>query len=198
MLRGSQPACCPRSRTGRSHPPLARSMRWRGAQRADQRLFARRGAARLLLRQPGTGVRIERRGTKAGHHYDLLGHSLSGEIVVEPYLITLRKDAEPYTCFRHAGVEFIYMLTGGASTATPTRPTCWPGGRLVLRLRRPPRSRGADRVADDLSVDHHLSATMTGRALLATPGLSTFRQRPRRAGKAHLVTGSTDFLCSLL
>ncbi len=60
----------------------------------------------------GSGVRIERRGTKAGHLYDLLGHSLAGEIGVEPYLITLRKDAAPYTEFRHAGVEFIYMLSG--------------------------------------------------------------------------------------
>ena len=35
-----------------------------------------------------------------------------GEIAVEPYLITLRKNAVPYTNFRHAGVEFIYMLSG--------------------------------------------------------------------------------------
>src|SRR6266540_1431995 len=60
----------------------------------------------------GTGVRIERRGTKAGHMYDLLGHSLAGEIGVEPYLITLSADAVPYTNFRHAGVEFLYMLSG--------------------------------------------------------------------------------------
>ena len=60
----------------------------------------------------GTGVRIERRGTKAGHNYDLLGHSLGGPISVEPYLITLAEDAVPYTHFRHAGVEFIYMLSG--------------------------------------------------------------------------------------
>jgi transcriptional regulator with XRE-family HTH domain len=60
----------------------------------------------------GTGVRIERRGTKAGHLYDLLGHSLGGEVTVEPYLITLKADAEPYIDFRHAGVEFIYMLSG--------------------------------------------------------------------------------------
>jgi len=60
----------------------------------------------------GRGVRIERRGTKAGHLYDLLGHSLRGEIAVEPYLITLRKNAVPYTNFRHAGVEFIYMMSG--------------------------------------------------------------------------------------
>lgn len=60
----------------------------------------------------GTGVRIERRGTRAGHLYDLLGHSLGGDVTVEPYLITLKEDAEPYVDFRHAGVEFIYMLTG--------------------------------------------------------------------------------------
>lgn len=60
----------------------------------------------------GSGVHIERRGTKAGHIYELLGHSLAGEIGVEPYLITLRNDAVPYTEFRHAGVEFIYMLSG--------------------------------------------------------------------------------------
>lgn len=60
----------------------------------------------------GQGVRIERRGTKAGHLYDLLGHSLAGEIGVEPFLITLKRDAQAYTNFRHAGVEFIYMLSG--------------------------------------------------------------------------------------
>lgn len=60
----------------------------------------------------GQGVLIERRGTKAGHHYELLGHSLSGDIVVEPYLITLSEDANPYTQFQHDGMEFIYMLSG--------------------------------------------------------------------------------------
>ena len=58
------------------------------------------------------GVTIERRGTKAGHQYQLLGHSISGEVVVEPYPITLTEEAQPYTMFQHAGVEFIYMLTG--------------------------------------------------------------------------------------
>jgi transcriptional regulator with XRE-family HTH domain len=60
----------------------------------------------------GSGVNIERRGTKAGHQYNLLGHSIHGELGVEPYLITLKEDAEPYTNFRHAGVELIYMLSG--------------------------------------------------------------------------------------
>ncbi len=60
----------------------------------------------------GQGVAIERRGSKAGHRYNLLGHALGGSMVVEPYLITLHEEAVPYTGFHHAGVEFIYMLTG--------------------------------------------------------------------------------------
>jgi transcriptional regulator with XRE-family HTH domain len=60
----------------------------------------------------GQGVIIERRGTKVGHRYSLLGHGLGGPVVVEPYLITLHEEAQPYTGFHHAGTEFIYMLTG--------------------------------------------------------------------------------------
>ena len=58
------------------------------------------------------GVIIERRGSKSGHIYQLLGHALGGDIAIEPYLITLEKEAAPYTAFQHAGLEFIYMLTG--------------------------------------------------------------------------------------
>ena len=60
----------------------------------------------------GQGVTIERRGTKVGHVYNLLGHSVRGEVVVEPYLITLKEDAVPYMGFQHEGVEFIFMLSG--------------------------------------------------------------------------------------
>ena len=63
----------------------------------------------------GQGVTIERRGTKAGHQYQLLGHSIAGNLVVEPYLITLSGEAEPYPVFQHAGIEFIYMLTGAVT-----------------------------------------------------------------------------------
>jgi transcriptional regulator with XRE-family HTH domain len=60
----------------------------------------------------GQGVSIERRGTKVGHNYQLLGHVLRGDVVVEPYLITLRDNAVPHTSFRHEGVELLYMLEG--------------------------------------------------------------------------------------
>jgi transcriptional regulator with XRE-family HTH domain len=58
------------------------------------------------------GVVIERRGSKSGHVYQLLGHALRGDVIVEPYLITLNEGAMPYTSFAHGGVEFIYMLEG--------------------------------------------------------------------------------------
>ncbi len=60
----------------------------------------------------GTGVVIERRGTKAGHQYSLLGATVGGTLMVEPYLITLHEDAASYTAFQHEGTEFIYMLSG--------------------------------------------------------------------------------------
>lgn len=60
----------------------------------------------------GQGVSIERRGTKSGHNYQLLGHLLRGEVIVEPYLITLHEGAQPHTSFAHQGTELIYMLEG--------------------------------------------------------------------------------------
>jgi len=58
------------------------------------------------------GLDIDRRGTRAGHLYKLLGHGVRGEVGVEPYLITLTEESEPYDQFRHEGVEFLYMLSG--------------------------------------------------------------------------------------
>ncbi len=60
----------------------------------------------------GQGLAIERRGTRAGHQYQLLGHSVHSDVSVEPYLITLEKKSEVFPIFQHAGVEFIYVLEG--------------------------------------------------------------------------------------
>ena len=65
----------------------------------------------------GDGVAIRRRGTKVGHSYHLLGQSLGGDIAVEPYIISLNKDADIYTEFRHEGIEFLHMLSGTISYA---------------------------------------------------------------------------------
>ncbi len=62
----------------------------------------------------GEGLEIERRGTRAGHQYNLLGHignSASG-LQVEPYLITLTADSDVFPAFQHDGLELIYMLEG--------------------------------------------------------------------------------------
>ncbi|WP_081448359.1 helix-turn-helix domain-containing protein [Fulvimarina pelagi] len=62
----------------------------------------------------GEGVELERRGTRAGHQYNLLGHignNLSG-VTVEPYLITLSKESDVFPTFQHDGLEFLYMLEG--------------------------------------------------------------------------------------
>jgi transcriptional regulator with XRE-family HTH domain len=60
----------------------------------------------------GQGLTIERRGTRAGHQYQLLGHTPSGSLVVEPYLIKLTEQSDVFPIFQHAGLEFIYVLEG--------------------------------------------------------------------------------------
>jgi transcriptional regulator with XRE-family HTH domain len=62
----------------------------------------------------GEGVDIERRGTRAGHHYSLLGHieNNGSGVLVEPYLITLTTESDVFPTFQHAGMEFLYMLSG--------------------------------------------------------------------------------------
>jgi transcriptional regulator with XRE-family HTH domain len=62
----------------------------------------------------GDHVEIERRGTRAGHQYNLLGHigSNSSGVVVEPYLITLTEASDVFPTFQHDGIELLYMLEG--------------------------------------------------------------------------------------
>ncbi len=62
----------------------------------------------------GEGVETERRGTRAGHQYNLLGHlgANSTGVVVEPYLITLTSDSDVFPTFQHEGIEMLYMLDG--------------------------------------------------------------------------------------
>ena len=60
----------------------------------------------------GQGLTIERRGTRAGHQYQLLGHSPDGAVMVEPYLITLAEESDVFPLFQHDGLEFLYVLEG--------------------------------------------------------------------------------------
>jgi transcriptional regulator with XRE-family HTH domain len=60
----------------------------------------------------GQGLNIERRGTRAGHQYQLLGHTVGKQVFVEPYLISLTEESDVFPLFQHDGVEFIHMLAG--------------------------------------------------------------------------------------
>jgi DNA-binding XRE family transcriptional regulator len=60
----------------------------------------------------GSGPEIVRKGTRAGHTYELLG-SLRGPYKrVEPLLVSLVESSEVFPLFQHAGIEILYMLTG--------------------------------------------------------------------------------------
>ena len=62
----------------------------------------------------GAAVEMERRGTRAGHQYNLLGHigaNASG-VNVEPYIITLTEESDVFPTFQHDGIELLYMLEG--------------------------------------------------------------------------------------
>lgn len=76
-------------------------------------LFARFDESRdATFVKAGEGLPIERRGSRAGHLYQLLGNSMRGDVRVEPFLITLDEEASTYPVFEHPGYEFIYMLQG--------------------------------------------------------------------------------------
>ncbi len=98
-----------------------------GAQRAADDLFPSYEEQRdCSFVHAGRGVTIERRGTKAGHQYQLLGHSISGEVVVEPYLITLTEEAQALHPVPARSVSSSSICSPGRCfIATPTRPIRW-------------------------------------------------------------------------
>ncbi|RTD82963.1 XRE family transcriptional regulator [Variovorax atrisoli] len=63
----------------------------------------------------GHGVLVDRIGAVANYRYELLGHLLSGNLFVEPYLVTLLSGADPYVTFQHPGLKFLYLLSGDVS-----------------------------------------------------------------------------------
>ncbi|HCH22688.1 MAG TPA: MerR family transcriptional regulator [Oceanospirillaceae bacterium] len=64
----------------------------------------------------GEGVEMERRGTRSGHQYNLLGYLADNDsgVMVEPYMITLTDVTDEFPAFQHEGVEYLYFLEGRA------------------------------------------------------------------------------------
>lgn len=110
----------------------------------------------------GQGVNIERRGTRAGHQYSLLGHidnNTSG-VTVEPYLITLTTDSDVFPTFQHEGMEFLYMLEGEVVYRHGEQLfTMQAGDSLFFDADAPHGPEELVKLASrSLSVDHFLSA----------------------------------------
>ena len=66
----------------------------------------------VTMIKAGEGLVIERRGSGAGHQYQLLGHTIGKPYSIEPYVICISDMSEVFPVFQHAGTELIYMLEG--------------------------------------------------------------------------------------
>ncbi|WP_405487621.1 helix-turn-helix domain-containing protein [Nocardia sp. NBC_00511] len=76
-------------------------------------LFRGADSAREAVFTPaGHGAVIVGRGTRVGHHYELLGALRGQHKRLEPVLVTLTEASETFPLFQHAGTELLYMLEG--------------------------------------------------------------------------------------
>ncbi|MFT5656912.1 MAG: transcriptional regulator with XRE-family HTH domain [Gammaproteobacteria bacterium] len=66
----------------------------------------------VTMIKAGEGLVIERRGSGAGHQYQLLGHTIGKPYSIEPYVISITDKSVVFPVFQHAGTELIYMLEG--------------------------------------------------------------------------------------
>jgi transcriptional regulator with XRE-family HTH domain len=71
-----------------------------------------RSRSDLSLVRAGHGIVVDRIGAVANYRYELLGHVLSGNLFVEPYLVRLLPDAKPYVSFQHPGMKFLHLTSG--------------------------------------------------------------------------------------
>ena len=60
----------------------------------------------------GNGAEIVGRGTRVGHHYELLGALRGQHKRLEPVLVTLTDASDVFPLFQHPGTELLYMLEG--------------------------------------------------------------------------------------
>ena len=57
-------------------------------------------------------MKVDKRGTRAGHLYEMLGHNTGQAIAIEPFFVTYDEEAEAYSTFQEEGYKFIYMISG--------------------------------------------------------------------------------------
>jgi len=57
-------------------------------------------------------MKVDKRGARAGHLYEMLGHNTGKSIAIEPFFVRYDSEAEPYSTFQEEGYKFIYMMSG--------------------------------------------------------------------------------------
>ncbi len=76
------------------------------------RLFSERTTGRSWCYVPrGKRLRIDLGGDR-DHRQELLGHLVSSPSSVRPYFVTLDPGARPFVELQHAGIKFIYVVSG--------------------------------------------------------------------------------------
>ncbi len=60
----------------------------------------------------GKGLSMDKRGGRAGHNYEMLGHNVGHIIGIEPFMVTLDDDSQPYSTFQEEGFKFVFMMSG--------------------------------------------------------------------------------------
>jgi transcriptional regulator with XRE-family HTH domain len=66
----------------------------------------------LLHVKAGQGLEIQHRGSSVGQRYQLLGRMRFPHDRLEPTLVTIESDADPFPLFQHGGTEFLFMISG--------------------------------------------------------------------------------------
>ena len=57
-------------------------------------------------------MKVDKRGARAGHLHEMLGHNTGQSIAIEPFMVTYDEDAEPHSTFQEEGYKLIYMMDG--------------------------------------------------------------------------------------
>jgi DNA-binding XRE family transcriptional regulator len=96
---------------------------FRGADTGREAVYTEAGHASVIVG----------RGTRVGHHYELLGALRGQHKRLEPVLVTLNNKSEPFPLFQHPGTELLYMLEGVMIYGHgETEYTLRPGDTLLL------------------------------------------------------------------
>ena len=135
------PTCrpaCSKIENGQTSPSLATLQELSRAFRVPVTAFFRKfeEERNATFVKAGMGLTIERRGTRAGHQYQLLGHSLAQPGGRTPSHHP-EQGSDVFPVFQHEGIEFIYLLEGEVGYRHGDKIYPSPPATACFRCRRP-------------------------------------------------------------